>query len=106
MASDKDADALFHEIETDRKAQYMTCSVTQALDDVWRCYTLRSQAVHYYRYGARKDCSEKYEDLKYCMRTKTKSAKDADDMLRARQEQKQQDFAKKRSSEEVWAARV
>ncbi|ORX54395.1 hypothetical protein DM01DRAFT_1373864 [Hesseltinella vesiculosa] len=104
--SDKDTDALYHEIETERAANYLTCSVTQAFDDVWRCYSLRSQAVNYYRYGSRKDCAEKYDDLKYCMRTKTKSAKVADEMLRQRDGQKAVEKTNQRSSEDVWPTRA
>lgn len=39
---------------------------------------LGAQALNYYRYGEKKDCSEKWEDFKFCLTTKTKSNEVAD----------------------------
>lgn len=43
------------------------------------CYTgLGSQALNYYRYGSKKDCSGKWDDFTFCLKTKTKSSEEAD----------------------------
>ena len=39
---------------------------------------LGSQAINYYRYGTKKDCSGKWDDFKFCLKTKTKSSEIAD----------------------------
>ncbi|KAI9019381.1 hypothetical protein CLU79DRAFT_705054 [Phycomyces nitens] len=75
---DEDATAFFKEVDDDINKDYMTCSASQAFDSVWQCYTLGSQAVNYYRYGEKKDCSVRWEDFKFCMSAKTKSSEVAD----------------------------
>lgn len=95
---DKDATAFFEEVEKEKKNDYETCSASQAFDAVFQCYSkvivylwlyacilttytfaaLGSQAINYYRYGTKKDCSGKWEDFKFCLKTKTKSSEIAD----------------------------
>ncbi|KAI8137622.1 hypothetical protein BJV82DRAFT_524967 [Fennellomyces sp. T-0311] len=75
---DADTAAFFNELETETKHDYAKCSVSQAFDSVWQCYTLGAQAIHYYRYGEKKDCSVRWDDFKFCMKTKTKSNEEAD----------------------------
>ncbi|CAO3621218.1 unnamed protein product [Cunninghamella blakesleeana] len=103
---DEDTASFFKELEKEEKKDYLTCSASQAFDSVWQCYTLGSQAIHYYRYGSRKDCSAKWEDFKFCLTTKTKSSEVADAMVRNRDAQKQLEKKKQRNSEEVWELRV
>ncbi|KAI8889629.1 hypothetical protein K501DRAFT_238483 [Backusella circina FSU 941] len=102
---DEDTTALFDEIEKEKKGDYQTCSASQTFDAVWQCYTLGSQAVNYYRYGTKRDCSMKWEDFKFCLTTKTKSSETADAMIRERERQKERVKRKQRNSEEVWEAR-
>lgn len=96
---DEDTTALFDEIEKEKKGDYQTCSASQTFDAVWQCYSkqkekktittlflkkisiktaLGSQAVNYYRYGTKRDCSMKWEDFKFCLTTKTKPSEKAD----------------------------
>ncbi|KAI8333766.1 hypothetical protein BD560DRAFT_414891 [Blakeslea trispora] len=103
--NDEDTHAFFKEIENEKNIDYETCSVSQTFDAVFQCYTLGSQATNYYRYGAKKDCSGKWDDFKFCMKTKTKSADVADAMLRERRAAKEAVKKQGRSSEEVWEAR-
>ncbi|KAL1925996.1 hypothetical protein VTP01DRAFT_7089 [Rhizomucor pusillus] len=107
MTTERDADteAFFKELEKDDKHEYLKCSVSQTFDAVFQCYTLGAQALNYYRYGEKKDCSEKWEDFKLCLWTKPKSNEEADRMLRRRQREKEAKKKQKRSSEEVWEAR-
>ncbi|KAI9476077.1 MAG: hypothetical protein EXX96DRAFT_448859, partial [Benjaminiella poitrasii] len=74
---DKDTKEFFDEIDKEIKQDYKTCSVSQAFDAVFQCYTLGSQAIHYYRYGTKNDCSGKWEDFKFCLKTKTKPSEKA-----------------------------
>ncbi|KAI7866231.1 hypothetical protein BDF14DRAFT_1728706 [Spinellus fusiger] len=76
--TDKDTAAFFNEIHNDSLREYTNCSASQAFESVWHCYTLGSQAMHYYRYGEKKDCSMRWEDFKFCLSTKTKSSEVAD----------------------------
>jgi hypothetical protein len=96
---DIDTTALFAEIEKEKRNDYETCSASQAFDAVFQCYSnyslffeflnyrsltifvyiaLGSQAINYYRYGSKKDCSGKWDDFKFCLKTKTKSSEIAD----------------------------
>lgn len=87
--------------EKDLKQEDYTCSATQAFDAVFQCYSmyqspfayllsdkfltflispqlaLGEQALNYYRYGAKKDCSGKWDYFKLCLSTKTKSPLEA-----------------------------
>ncbi|KAI9365754.1 hypothetical protein BD770DRAFT_336247 [Pilaira anomala] len=102
---DIDSKALFAEIEKEKVGDYQTCSASQAFDAVFQCYTLGSQAINYYRYGSKKDCSGKWEDFTFCLKTKTKSSEVADAMIRERQADKEAKKMKGRNSEEIWEAR-
>lgn len=98
---DEDTAAFFEEIENNQGKEFSTCSASDAFNQVWQCYckdhmndawhverhltcslciflALRSQALNYYRYGSKKDCGAKYDDFKFCLSTKTKSASVAD----------------------------
>ncbi|SAM05546.1 hypothetical protein [Absidia glauca] len=99
---DEDTAAFFEEIENNQGKEFSTCSASDAFNQVWQCYSLRSQALNYYRYGSKKDCGAKYDDFKFCLSTKTKSASVADAMIRKREEEKRLDKQKQRSSEDVW----
>ncbi|KAG0173350.1 hypothetical protein DFQ30_008223 [Apophysomyces sp. BC1015] len=97
--------AFFKEVQDETKKDYVTCSASQTFDSVWQCYTLGAQAMHYYRYGEKKDCSIRWEDFKFCLTTKTKSNEVADKMLRQREQEKEKTKKRQRNSEEVWEAR-
>ncbi|ORZ15756.1 hypothetical protein BCR42DRAFT_415840 [Absidia repens] len=105
-AHDDDTKEFFDEIENDSQKDYATCSASDSFNAVWQCYSLGSQALNYYRYGSKKNCEEKYQDLKFCLSTKPKSSAVADDMIRKRDEEKRLEKQKQRSSEDVWDLRV
>ncbi|KAG2215199.1 hypothetical protein INT46_001475 [Mucor plumbeus] len=110
MHEDKDASAFFDEVEKEKKNDYETCSASQAFDAVFQCYialflALGSQAINYYRYGTKKDCSGKWDDFKFCLKTKTKSSEIADAMIKEHQAVKDNMKKRGRNSEEVWEAR-
>ncbi|CDS03759.1 hypothetical protein LRAMOSA01160 [Lichtheimia ramosa] len=102
---DADTQAFFKEIDDDNKRDYAKCSASQTFDAVWNCYTLGAQALNYYRYGEKKDCTQKWEDFKFCLTTKTKSNEIADRMIREREQEKAMAKKRSRSSEEVWELR-
>ncbi|CAO3614464.1 unnamed protein product [Cunninghamella echinulata] len=62
---DEDTASFFKEIEIEEKRDYLTCSASQAFDSVWQCYTLGSQAIHYYRYGSGKIVQENGKILSF-----------------------------------------
>ncbi|KAI9247699.1 hypothetical protein BDA99DRAFT_525794 [Phascolomyces articulosus] len=102
---DEDTSAFFNEFERETKKDYAKCSMSQTFDNVFQCYTLGAQAIHYYRYGEKKDCSSYWEDFKFCLKTKTKSNEEGDRMLKNRELEKEARKKQLRSSEEVWEAR-
>ncbi|KAG2213387.1 uncharacterized protein EV154DRAFT_478872 [Mucor mucedo] len=102
---DIDTTALFAEIEKEKLGDYETCSASETFDAAFQCYTLGAQAINYYRYGSKKDCAGKWEDFKFCLKTKTKSSELADAMLRERKANKEAARMRGRNSEEVWEAR-
>ncbi|CAO3626292.1 unnamed protein product [Mucor hiemalis] len=53
----------------------------------------------------KKDCSGKWDDFKFCLKTKTKSSEIADIMIKERQAGKEAVKRSGRNSEEVWEAR-
>ncbi|KAI8370886.1 hypothetical protein EDC96DRAFT_502700 [Choanephora cucurbitarum] len=102
---DEDTHAFFQEIEKEKRTDRETCSASQTFDAFFQCYTLSSQATNYYRYGTKKDCSGKWDDFKFCLKTKTKPVDVADAMLRERKAAKEAVKKQGRSSEEVWEAK-
>ncbi|KAI8981711.1 hypothetical protein BDF20DRAFT_862793 [Mycotypha africana] len=96
---------LFDEIDKENKNNYEKCSAVEAFDNFFRCYSLGQQAINYYRYGAKKDCSTKWEDFKFCLSTKTKSAEKADAMIKERKAIKEAIRRSKPNSEDVWEGR-
>ncbi|KAM3584659.1 hypothetical protein VKS41_003466 [Umbelopsis sp. WA50703] len=86
--------------EKDLKLEDYTCNATQAFDAVFQCYS--AQALNYYRYGEKKDCSVKWDDFKLCLSTKTKSPLTAKKMLDDRRKEKEKSKRIQRSSEDVW----
>ncbi|ORY95802.1 hypothetical protein BCR43DRAFT_441505 [Syncephalastrum racemosum] len=78
MKEDAGTAEFFKELDEEAKNNYATCSMSQTFDAVWQCYTLGAQAIHYYRYGEKKDCSGRWEDFKFCLKTKPKSSEEAD----------------------------
>ncbi|KAI9286616.1 hypothetical protein BC943DRAFT_275800 [Umbelopsis sp. AD052] len=113
--ADKKDDFDFLDIELeekDLKPEEYTCNATQAFDAVFQCYTLGEQAINYYRYGEKKDCSGKWDYFKLCISTKTKSPLHAKvrwyelkllDEHKAKTEEEKKTV---RSSEDVWTLKV
>ncbi|KAJ2958707.1 hypothetical protein NQZ79_g5751 [Umbelopsis isabellina] len=116
--------------ERDLKPEEYTCNATQAFDAVFQCYSewqlnanffssqcnsqsptlnlyvaLGAQALNYYRYGEKKDCSVKWDDFKLCLSTKTKSPLAAKKLLDDRKKEKESQKQIQRSSEDVWTLR-
>ncbi|KAL7751698.1 hypothetical protein RI367_002697 [Sorochytrium milnesiophthora] len=83
-----------------------TCSMADAFDALIMCNSLRQQALHYYRYGEGKKCGDKWEDFKFCLSVKAKSAEVGAQMVRERKEKQRQELAKKPSSLDVWELRT
>lgn len=70
------------------------------------CYTLKNQFINYYRYGQRPDCSSKWKDFVWCIRTKNKAFDEQQNMLRDKRLQKHAALKLGRNSEEVWSLRT
>ncbi|RUP46777.1 hypothetical protein BC936DRAFT_146541 [Jimgerdemannia flammicorona] len=78
---------------------------TKSLFHPNRNKALGGQAMHYYRYGTAKNCSSTYEDLKLCMKIKTKPQDVAKKMWAEREAVKEAARNKEQSSLDVWTLR-
>ncbi|ORX88731.1 hypothetical protein K493DRAFT_267967 [Basidiobolus meristosporus CBS 931.73] len=85
--------------------EVLDCKVGECWDKLYYCYTLGHQALHYYRYGTKKDCSEQWKDLKLCFKVKTKSEEVAKKMLSERKAEKDALKVGQKSSLDVWTER-
>ncbi|CCJ30494.1 unnamed protein product [Pneumocystis jirovecii] len=82
------------------------CSLQYHFDNFFMCYTLKNQFINYYRYGQRPDCSSKWKDFVWCIRTKNKAFDEQQNMLRDKRLQKHAALKLGRNSEEVWSLRT
>lgn len=80
-------------------------SCLTAFDELYYCYSLGGQFLNVYRYGGMRDCSGKFKDLKFCMKTKMYGAEEKKEMVKRHYREKEEKVRKGRSSEEVWKMR-
>ncbi|CAG8597680.1 21590_t:CDS:2 [Cetraspora pellucida] len=79
------------------------CSLATELD--YFRIALGGQAVNYYRYGERKDCSQRWQSLKFCIQLKSKSLEERKKMILEREAMKEANYKKQKSSLDVWELR-
>ncbi|RUS33940.1 hypothetical protein BC938DRAFT_483183 [Jimgerdemannia flammicorona] len=101
----KDEPFSFDDFVTKDDPDFKTCNLSQSFDRLFMCYALGGQAMHYYRYGTAKNCSSTYEDLKLCMKIKTKPQDVAKKMWAEREAVKEAARNKEQSSLDVWTLR-
>lgn len=82
------------------------CSLQYYFDSFFMCYTLKNQFVHYYRYGRRPDCSSKWKDFLWCLRTKSQDEELEQKMLLEKRLERLERLKKGRNSEEIWSLNV
>ncbi|BFZ55799.1 hypothetical protein PYCC9005_002840 [Savitreella phatthalungensis] len=81
------------------------CPLQYYFDEFFMCYTPKSQLVHYYRYGEKKDCAERWRDLRWCFETRLTDDDTAQKMLRDRRAAKLEQLRAGPNSERVWEFR-
>ena len=69
------------------------------------CYTPKSQLRNWYRFGEKKDCSERWQDLKWCIKTRMVEEEQSQNMLKDRQADMLKKIHSKPNSEDVWEIR-
>ncbi|KAG0234279.1 hypothetical protein BGW42_006784 [Actinomortierella wolfii] len=79
--------------------------VGDALNHLFACSSLGSNIRNYYRYGSFRDCSDKYDHLKFCMSLKTKTHQVAQIMIQKREAELRATKAAQPNSEDVWSVR-
>lgn len=91
-----------------------TMSCRDAFDYAWHCNSIGGQLTSVYRDGTARDCSDKWDDWWFCMRTRTYGAQSRADAIRAHYRAREAakygtvDPATGRlppSSEDIWASR-
>lgn len=88
--------------EDDKK---YNCNLVQAFDQYILCCTIGGQAINYYRYGERKSCKSKWEDLKFCLQLKSKPIDIRKKLILERESLKEEQKSRERSSLDVWEIR-
>ncbi|KAF0445370.1 sm-like ribonucleo protein [Gigaspora margarita] len=81
------------------------CSLASELDYFVMCYSLGGQAINYYRYGERRDCSQRWQSLKFCIQLKSKTPEERKKMILEREAMKDAKYTKQKSSLDVWEMR-
>ncbi|KAF9977433.1 hypothetical protein BGZ73_006060 [Actinomortierella ambigua] len=79
--------------------------VGDAMNHLFACSSLGSNIRNYYRFGTFRDCSDKYDHLKFCMSLKTKTDQVAQIMIQKREAQLRAAKAAQPNSEDVWSVR-
>ncbi|RFU27708.1 hypothetical protein B7463_g8632, partial [Scytalidium lignicola] len=87
-----------------------TMSCRQAFDAAFYCQSLGGQFNNLYRYGNIRSCSENWSDFWFCMRTRSYTGTDKEEMIRKHyREREKVRYGKEggpgRSSEDVWKSR-
>ncbi|KAJ1984253.1 hypothetical protein H4R34_000765 [Dimargaris verticillata] len=86
--------------------QPLECSVRRAIDELFSCVSLGHQAMHYYRYGRRKDCQVKRENLKFCLKVNLKPEAEKQRLLGEREQTKETTLASQPNCLDVWTLRT
>lgn len=94
------------------------CSVYDALGSLYTCYSkcgplarlnrepaFRHQMLNYYRYGTANECVDKWDDLKFCLKIKTKPEQVKKQMIVERNAEKSAKLAERPNSTQVWELR-
>ncbi|KAI1316165.1 hypothetical protein EDD11_010403 [Mortierella claussenii] len=80
--------------------------VSDAWNQLAACSSLGATVRNYYRYGKYKDCSDRYDHLKFCLSLKTKSSQVAQVMIQKRDAELRAKKKGQPSSEDVWTVRT
>ncbi|KAF9982751.1 hypothetical protein BGZ65_002543 [Modicella reniformis] len=79
---------------------------SDALNGLISCSSLGSNIRNYYRYGTYRNCTDKYDHLKFCLSIKTKSSEVAQVMIQRRDAELRAKKKNQPNSEDVWTART
>ncbi|RHZ78641.1 hypothetical protein Glove_158g106 [Diversispora epigaea] len=81
------------------------CSLMNEFDYLVFCASLIGQATNYYRYGEKKNCSNHFRNVKWCLKMKSKNLEERKKMVLEREAEKEAQYIKKKSSLDVWEMR-
>ncbi|KAF2654928.1 hypothetical protein K491DRAFT_704917 [Lophiostoma macrostomum CBS 122681] len=79
-----------------------TMSCRAAFDSAFYCSSLGGHFNDIYRYGQMRACSEQWADWRFCMRIKTRSARDKGLLIQERYKEKEEKVRGSANSEDVW----
>ncbi|CAG8567584.1 7921_t:CDS:2 [Diversispora eburnea] len=74
------------------------CSLMNEFDYLVFCASLIGQATNYYRYGEKKNCSNHFRNVKWCLKMKSKNLDERKKMVLEREAEKEAQYIKKKSS--------
>lgn len=86
-------------------SQEEPCSLQYYFDEFFMCYTPKSQLRNWYRYGEKKDCGERWRDLKWCVTTRMADEETTQSMLKQRKLDMDKKVHDHPNSEDVWDLR-
>ena len=84
----------------------MDCPLQYYFDEFFMCYTPKSQLRNWYRYGEKKDCGERWKDLKFCMQARMVDTETSQAMLQRREVERLKEIRSRPNSEDVWDIRT
>ncbi|KAI9765623.1 MAG: hypothetical protein M1835_007354 [Candelina submexicana] len=82
-----------------------TMSCRQAFDSAFYCQSMGGQFNNLYRYGEVRNCSEKWSQFWFCMRTKSQPAEKKRAMIQEHYRQRAVKYKVGPSSEDIWEVR-
>ncbi|GJJ75965.1 hypothetical protein EMPS_08323 [Entomortierella parvispora] len=85
---------------------YARFKVGDAMNHLAACSSLGSNIRNYYRFGTFRDCTDKYDHLKFCLSLKTKSTQVAQVMIQKHDAEMKVKKAGQPNSEDVWTKRT
>lgn len=89
----------------DESGKEEPCNLQYYFDEFFMCYTPKSQLRNWYRYGEKKDCAERWQDFKACMRTRMTDEEDAQVLLKERRLNLEERVHSRPNSEDIWQIR-
>lgn len=78
-------------------------SCRSAFDELFRCYSLPSQAFQFYRYGERKQCADRLNEFRFCLSAR---GMESDARRKAIQEELKSREQANNGSERIWKRRT
>ncbi|PVU92993.1 hypothetical protein BB561_003505 [Smittium simulii] len=89
----------------EKDAEEFSCKTSEALDQLFYCWTLGKQVKNVYRYGSKKDCSKYWEKVKLCSKIKLMSDENKTAAIKAHLDKNKQETLSQPNLLDIWTER-